>query len=78
MAAEKKLPYPPPAAPKTRPLVLRRDEWGQVALFDAETGDMIAAQAEVQIRQQPSNVTEVTVTFYSHPGDKGLHIQIND
>lgn len=78
MAAERKLPGPPPESPKTRPLVLRRDGWGQLALHDVETGEMIRSQAEVTIRQQPSNVTEVTVTFYSHPGESGLHIEIND
>ena len=62
---------------KTRPLVLRRDQRGQVALHDAASGEMLGAQAEVNLRQLPGDTTEVTVRFLAH-GGPGLRIEIND
>lgn len=76
MAADNQRPLPP-ESPKTRPLVLRRDNWGQVALHDAETGEMLAGQAEVTVRQLPSECTEVTVRFHAQ-GGQGVKIQVDD
>ncbi len=62
---------------KSRPLVLRRTERGKVALHDAETGEVLAAQVEVQLSQAVHDIARVTVTFNAH-GSSGLRLEIND
>ena len=56
---------------EARKLVVRRDKRGQLCLHDFETGQMISAQASLQIEQQPSEPTMITVRFFADPRMRG-------
>jgi len=56
---------------ETRKLVVRRDTRGQLCLHDAETGQMISAQASLQIDQQPDAPTMVIVRLFADPRMRG-------
>lgn len=56
---------------EARKLVVRRDKRGQLCLHDFETGQMISAQASLQIEQQPNEPTMITVRFFASPGMRG-------
>ncbi|SDW17131.1 hypothetical protein SAMN05443545_101285 [Aidingimonas halophila] len=60
-----------------RRLVLRRSQDGQVALHDAETGEMLESQAHVELIQEPFEVTKVVVTFLA-AGNGGITLDLND
>lgn len=51
----------------TRDLVVRRNKRGQLCLHDAQTGQPLAAQASLNIVQEPGEVTAVIVRFVADP-----------
>lgn len=52
---------------ETRKLVVRRNKRGQLCLHDSETGQLISAQASLQIEQQPNQPTMITARFFADP-----------
>lgn len=56
---------------EARKLVVRRDRRGQLCLHDSETGQLISAQASLQIEQQPNEPTMITVRFFADPRMRG-------
>ena len=66
------------AVNETRPLELKRDAMGQLGLHDAETGQPLTGQMEVQVIQQPRDATRVVVTFLADAGRSSVKIDVND
>lgn len=56
---------------EARKLVVRRDKRGQLCLHDSETGQIISAQASLQIDQHPNEPTMITVRFCADPRMRG-------
>lgn len=63
----------------SRALILKRNELGEVAVHDAETGQILSAQTSVRLVQEPDNFTRVIVEF-SAGGEpsSGLRLEFND
>ena len=67
------------AVQTSRPLVLKRNARGCISLHDAETGELLAGQRNVQVTESANDYTTVTVTFLATPAsDVGVRIQVND
>lgn len=65
--------------PKTRGLVLKRNNLGHLALHDAETSEPLAGQRNLQVTESPNDYTTVTVTFLATPNsDVGVRLQVDD
>jgi hypothetical protein len=64
---------------KSRGLVLKRNALGRLSLHDAETGEMLAGQRNVQVTESPNDYTTITVTFLATPeSDVGVRLQVDD
>jgi hypothetical protein len=60
-------------------LVVRRNAAWLLALHDAETGEMLPAQADLRIEQDPRDLTKVVVTFYASPlVGQAVAIEVDD